>query len=566
MSGSETQNPPPQGQQDEAELLRAFGLHKAGEFAAALEIYEAVLRRDPANASCLNLMGSALGALGRPADAAHAIRAAIEFKPSAASYRVNLGVVLRAMGQAAEAADTYRTAIALAPDNAAAHGNLGNALRDLGQLDEALACCMRAVALKPDDVELLLNAADLRQATKDFQGAVELYDAALRLAPRHALALRCKSAALLSQGDIPRAIECARLARERDPQDPAGCNNLGLALQAAGRHDEALDVFAQALSLAPDNAAAQMNSAICNLVRGDFADGFQRYEWRWQASKEKLPDAGVPQWRGEGDIAGKRILFHAEQGFGDTIQFARYAKLAVARGASVVLSVPPALVRLMAGMPDVAEVVAHGETLLPVDLQCPVMSLALAFGTRIETIPAEIPYLRADAAVVEVWRKRLGAKTKARIGLVWSGNAAHRNDRNRSVPLAALAPILEARCEFVSLQKDLRPDDGAFLARNPQVRYFGYLLDDFSETAALAANMDLVLCVDTSVLHLVGAMGIAALALIPFNPDWRWLLERNDTPWYPTVRLVRQTRPGDWSDCLATVARELRHLTAVRDQ
>ena len=554
------QNLQPQGPQEDAEIRRAFELHKAGEIAAALEIYTSVLHREPANASCLNLVGSALQALGRQGDAVTAIRAAIEINPLSASYRINLGVALRTMGREAEAADAYRAAIALAPENAVAHGNLGNALRDLGQFDAALACCMRATALKPDDVEFLLNAADLRQQTKDFSGALELYAAALQLAPAHAPALRSKSAALLSQGEISDAIECARLARECDPQDPAGCNNLGLALQANGRHAEALDVFTQGLSLAPENAAAQMNSAICNLVRGDFDVGFRHYEWRWQAAKEKLPDTGVPQWRGEGDIAGKRILFHAEQGFGDTIQFVRYAKLAVGRGASVVLSVPPALARLMVGMPDVAQVVAYGESLPPVDLQCPVMSLPLAFGTRLETIPSDIPYLRADTAAIEVWRKRLGAKTKARIGLVWSGNAEHRNDRNRSISLSVLAPALDTRCEFFSLQKELRPDDGDFLAHNSLVQNFGEHLGDFADTAALAANMDLVVCVDTSVLHLVGAMGIYAFALIPFNPDWRWLLDRDDTPWYPSVRLIRQSRPGDWASCLAVVHTELCRL------
>ncbi len=556
MFGSETHNPP----RDEAELRRALELHKAGKIAASLEIYDAVLGRDPANATCLNLQGLALGALGRQGEAAQAIRAAIALKPSAASYRINLGVVLRAMGQAADAADAYSAAISLAPDNAVAHSNLGNALRDLGRYDAALASCMRAVALKPDDVEFLLNAADLRQQMQDYGGALDLYDAALRAAPMHAPALRSKSAALLALGDVAAAIGLAQLAFERDPRDPVGCNNLGLALQAGGRHAHAQDVFAQALLLDPNNAAAQMNVAICDLVRGDFDAGFKRYEWRWQAAKERLPDAGVPQWRGEGDIAGKRLLFHAEQGYGDTIQFARYATMAAARGARIVLSVPPPLKTLLAGIGGVETAIAQGETLPPVDLQCPVMSLPLAFGTRLATIPAEIPYLRADKAATEQWRKRLGAKTKARIGLVWSGNPAHHNDRNRSMPLSAFAPFFDMQLEFVSLKNELRPDDRAFFDRGAPVRHFGEELQDFGDTAALAANMDLVVCVDTSVLHLAGAMGIDTLALIAFNPDWRWLLERRDTPWYPTVRLLRQSRPGDWSNCLADVGKELRRF------
>lgn len=546
---------------DDAKLRRAFAIHKAGDAAKALALYEEVLAAAPAHAGCLNLAGLAAQDLGQFSRAEAALRAAIAASPGVAAYRTNLAALLRAAGHSKQAAEIGRAAVALDPGNASAHNNLANALRDLGQFDAAIAHGRQAVALQPDDADICANLADILQAADDLDAALAQYDAALRLAPKNWWALRNKASAMFAIGDVSGAIACGQEALKVAPNDAATHHNLGLACLADGQHARALAAFARAKELQPAYAQAHFGTALCQLVQGNFGAGFRNYEWRWQAKGDALWEPGVPQWRGGSDIAGKRLLLFAEQGLGDTIQFARYARLAAERGAYVVLRVPGTLQALAAGVPGVAAAIAENDPLPPVDLCCPLLSLPLAFGTRVETIPAGTPYLRADPTRVARWRERLGEKKGPRIGLVWSGNANHRNDRRRSIPLGELLAIVRDGIEFVSLQNELRATDSAILENDGRIRHFGDLLADFSDTAALAVHMDFVVSVDTSVLHLVGALGIRGLALIPFDPDWRWLLAREDSPWYPTLRLARQTRLGDWSHCLAVASAEVGRLS-----
>jgi len=273
---------------------------------------------------------------------------------------------------------------------------------------------------------------------------------------------------------------------------------------------------------------------------------------------------GRPLWLGEFPPVRKTVLLHAEQGLGDTIQFARYVPLVAAAGARVVLEVPPALTRLMATLDGAAAIVPHGEAPPPFDLHCPLGSLPLVFKTEPATVPAKIPYLAAADADVKKWSERLGAIGRPRVGLVWSGNASHPNDRNRSIAFAALTPLFDAPAHFVSLQRDLRPADAESLSAESRVTHVGDALDDFADTAAVLALCDLVIAVDTAVAHLAGAMGRPLWVLLPFAPDWRWTLTGETTPWYPAARLFRQHAGGDWPAVIARVGAALDVFTSPR--
>jgi hypothetical protein len=332
-------------------------------------------------------------------------------------------------------------------------------------------------------------------------------------------------------------------------------------LQQLRRDEEALACYHEAWKLDPDHGAARRSAAYCRLLMGDFAQGWMQHESRWEASDVvfRRRHADRPLWLGVEPVAGKTVLLHAEQGFGDTLQFCRYASLVAARGATVVLEVPAALKTVLASLHGVSRVVSESDTQLPFDFQCPLMSLPLAFGTDLNTVPAETPYLRADADRVQTWKARLdeaGGRGRLRIGLAWSGNPHHKNDENRSMSLATLAPLYGLDATFVSLQPDVRQDDAGVLAQSGILDFRGELRD-FADTAALMQALDLVISVDTSVAHLAGALGRPLWILLPRVPDWRWLLDREDSPWYPGARLFRQDRPGDWPVVIEHVAQAL---------
>jgi hypothetical protein len=311
-----------------------------------------------------------------------------------------------------------------------------------------------------------------------------------------------------------------------------------------------------ALQHQPGNAEAHWNRGLLHLQQGRYAEGWPGYEWRWQVahlsvSRQRRPFS-QPLWLGREDLAGKTILLHAEQGLGDTLQFCRYADMVAARGARVILEVPPALLELMRTLAGPAEVLARGAALPPFDVHCPLMSLPLAFGTTLATVPAPASYLRADAAKAAAWDGLLGPGDRLRVGVAWRGSQAHKDDDRRSIDFAVFAGALSPACEFVSLQDRHRPEDAALLAASP-VRDYGSRLADFSDTAALCAAVDLVITVDTSIAHLAGALGKPVWILLAANADWRWLLGRTDSPWYPSARLIRQQPGESWAAVLADV-------------
>ena len=417
------------------------------------------------------------------------------------------------------------------PDYAAALNNRGNTLKELKRFDEALASFDRALAVRPDYADALNNRGNTSKELKRFDEALASYDGALAVRPEHAEAL----------------------------------NNRGNSLNEQKRFDEALASYDRALAVRPDYADAHWNESLVRLLTGDFARGWEKFEWRWKNESLNLSPRNFaqPLWLGENGIAGKTILLHSEQGLGDTIQFCRYAPLVAARGARVLLQVPESLQDLMASLAGVAQVIGSTSKLPDFDLHSPLLSLPLAFGTRLDTIPSATPYLSASSESVRSWNISLGLKYRPRIGLVWSGNPAHKNDHNRSIKLETLLPLLDIDATFVSLQKDIHADDASVLKDRSDLLNFGDKLKDFSETAGLVSNLDLVISVDTSVAHLAGALAKPVWVLLPFLSDWRWLLDRDDSPWYPTARLFRQHAAGDWSGVVGDVGVELKKRLCV---
>jgi tetratricopeptide (TPR) repeat protein len=398
-----------------------------------------------------------------------------------------------------------------------------------GQLVEAEQLCQQIIAGKPDFFDAILLLADIQSK----QGK---NDAALASCDR-ALALRPGSAAAFS--------------------------NRGNVLQALRRYDEALASYDRAVDMRPDFAQAHYNGAICRLLLGDFEGGLEKCEWRWKTAQlsNNRRSFKHPLWLGESEIAGKTILFYDEQGLGDTIQFCRYVPLVAERGGRVILEVQAPLKELMHSLPGTTKILANGAALPDFDLQCPLLSLPLAFGTRLETIPSAVPYLHAPPMGVIAWNARLGPnKRRPRIGLAWRGMPTHKNELNRSIRLSALLPLFDIDATFVSLQKDVRPDERSTLNEHGDLLHFGDALTDFSETAALIANLDLVISVDTSIAHLAGALAKPVWILLPFTPDWRWLLHRLDSPWYPTARLFRQDGSRAWDSVIARVHEALAGL------
>ena len=536
---------------------------------------------------------------GNYAAAEAILRSIAELTPDDPGAHNNLGVALKAQGKFTEAIDCYRRSLALKTDEPGAWNNLGNALKLSGNVDEATASYRRALELDPRHVDAWFNLGTALLERGEVEPAQAAYREVLALNPRHRDALANLGVALRRSGRLDEAIDCGQRAMAIDPRNLTTLRNLCHALDAAGRHeeaeagyrralaldprhaetltglgttlarllrvDEAIATQRQALAIEPDYALAHLNLALALLLSGNLAEGWKEYEWRWRSPEfaEKPFDYPRPQWRGE-DITGRTILLHHEQGFGDTLQFIRYAPLIAQRGARVIAGVQPELARLLRTIPGV-EVITHGAPVPEYHVHASLLSLPLAFGTVLETVPAAVPYLRADPALAARWRERLGAERALKIGLVWAGKASYKQDLMRSLRLADFAPLARLPgIALYSLQKGdraARPED-----RIDGMRFTDCSTDltDFADTAALVANLDLVISADTAVAHLAGAMARPVWLLSRQESEWRWLLGRNDSPWYPTLRLFRQRTRGDWAGVIASVGEALGAIVRAR--
>lgn len=562
---------------------------------AAAGCYREALAADPGNiGACVNL-GYVLKESGQAAEARQWLERAVELEPRHADAHYLLGLLLEETGEQAVVLRHLQAAVESRPEFIIAWSDLCRLHLRNGNLDGVHAVAGRAVAANPDSAELqqLLGNSFLQR--RDYEAALQCYDRALSLQPDFAEAHDSRGLALHELKRFEEALASFGRALERkddyaeahynrgntlrqmlrfeealasydravalNPRLAAACNNRGLVLHDLGRLDAAAASYRQALALEPDNADAHWNLSLTLLLQGDFAAGWQEYEWRWRRTevRDDAPVHDHPLWLGDGDLRGRTILLQAEQGLGDTIQFCRYVPRVAALGANVVLEVQPALVPLLGQVEGVARLVGRGEELPAYDCHCPLLSLPLAFKAGLADITGR-PYLRVPSARGSAWEAILGERSIPRIGLVWSGSTGHQNDRNRSIPFAEFRRIFQRGISYHCLQKEIRPADRAMLAEYPEIRTFAAELRDFADTAALIAQLDLVITVDTSVAHLAGAMGKETWVLLPFMPDWRWLLQRTDSPWYDSVRLFRQPAAGDWQAVLNEVAR----MTAAR--
>jgi tetratricopeptide (TPR) repeat protein len=541
-------------------LQEAVTLQQQGRLREAEKIYTRVLKALPDQFDALNLLGTIKAQRGQAGEAYRLITAALKVNPRAPDAWVNLGIVLHALKRDQEALESFDKALALKPGDADALHQRANALLTLGRAQDALAAVDQVLSLIPRHPHARLNRGLALAALGRHEEALAEFDGALALSPGNPAAHYNRGISLFNVGRYEDAVAAYDSALSIAPDHVKAWNNRGLALQALNRHDEALASYSRALEIRKDYADAHFNQALALLTIGDFRRGFEQYEWRWRRTGMPAHRRGYgrPLWLGEYPLQRHTILLHAEQGLGDTIQFARYVPLVARTGAKVVLEVQPELAPLLGRLEGAAAVVPRGEPLPPFDVHCPLGSLPLALKTEPATIPAGGPYLKADDARIAKWRARIEAPERPRVALAWSGNAQHVNDRNRSIPLSRLAPLCSAASiRFIGIQRELRGEDPEVLAREPRVMQIGAELDDFADTAAVVALVDLVISVDTSVAHLAGALGRPVWVLLPFSPDWRWTLAGESSRWYPTARLFRQPSLGDWDSVVERLRGEL---------
>jgi tetratricopeptide (TPR) repeat protein len=520
----------------------------------ALASFDCALVLQPGYATALINRGAVLYDLRRYEEALENYERALTLRPDSVDALYNSGGVLHELKRYDEAIASYDRALVLRPDLAEAHANRANSLNELKRFDEALSGLDRALALRPNIVEAILNRGNTLNSLKRYDEALATYDRALALHPGHAGVHYNRGTTLHEMKRYEEALTSYDHAVSLQPNYPQALSNRGAALYELIRHKEALASYDRAIGLQPDFPEAHWNAASLCLLTGNFGRGWAEYEWRWQYEAMALAKRNFaqPLWRGEA-IDGQAILLYGEQGLGDAIQFCRYASLVAARGGKVILEVDKRLQELVAGVAGVTQVKSRGDAFPNFDWHCPLLSLPLVFGTQLDTIPSAASYLGASPRKLAGWSDLLGAKNRCRVGLVWSGNAAHKRDQNRSMGLSTLLPILDANATFISLQKDIRPADAALLGQRGDIVQFPDKLVDFSDTAALMAHLDLIISVDTSTAHLAGALGRPVWILLPYLPDWRWLLDRDTSPWYPSARLFRQDETRAWESVVVRV-------------
>jgi tetratricopeptide (TPR) repeat protein len=542
-------------------ILDSLGsaLSQAGRQEEAIEILRQALAQRADYAPTHLTLGNALLRLNRAAEATAAYRAALAIRPEYPEAMWNLSSLLCEDGALDEAIDLARRALVMQPDSALAWNNLGRALHRQNRLDEAADALRHALALAPRFPQAYNDLGGVLLKMKAFDQAIESFNQSLEIEPSGQVHYNI-GLALLEQGKRTEAISACLKARSLGFADANLLNVLGALHHQVGRIDKAIGFFRQALSAQPDFPLAQWNLGVLQLLKGEFREGWQGYEMRWKANSLSLPArySQIDLWDG-GDLKGRRILLDSEQGFGDCFQFVRYIAMISQRGGKPILAVFPELRRLFRMVPSLPEIVCPPQEVPPFDVQCPLGSLPGIFGTTLENIPADVPYLFADPALADRWKGRVPHDGRIKIGLVWSGKAEFKDNAARSMRLEDLAPLGRVPGTwFCSLQKGPAASEAVERPAGLAITDWTAELQDFADTAALIANLDLVICSDTAVAHLAGAMGKPVWLLLSFVPDWRWLLDRDDSPWYPTMRLFRQEKLGDWECPVKQIVRDLR--------
>jgi tetratricopeptide (TPR) repeat protein/ADP-heptose:LPS heptosyltransferase len=543
---------------------RARSASATGDFAGAERTYLAAITADPLSAETWQALGVARARLGRHQTAEEAYREALRLRPDYAEAHNNLGQSLEALGRPAEALSCYQECLRIRPDLAQAHVNLGGLLIKSRRFAEAEGHTERALNLAP-------HSADAHFLHGTVLMALERHGDA-EVALRQAATLNANSWDIHQKlGDTSWILghwQAARASYERalvlQPGNALTMGNLGLVLSDLGLLDESLAMFGRSLAIDRNNHEFHRNRALVWLLQGDFARGWPEYEWRFGCVGLPIRPFPRPLWDGS-PLGGRTILVHCEQGLGDTLQFLRYVPMVKARGGRVVLVCQPALKRLLTGLPYVDELIVQGDAIPAFDVHCPLLSLPRIFGTTPDNIPAEVPYLQPDPALTEHWQSRLAAVEGFKIGVAWQGSPKFRKDRERSFPLRRLAPLAElSSVRLVSIQKGPGREQIADEAASAPLLDLGGELDEstgpFLDTAALMKSLDLVITPDTVVAHLAGALGVPVWVALGHVPHWPWLLDRTDSPWYPSARLFRQPQRGDWDAVFRAMTEALSNM------
>ena len=575
---SKTANP---RRQVDTLLHQAVALQQNGAYAEAEDLYREILKVRPKHFDAIQLLGALALQSGRLEEGIELLKKAVAINGMQAPIHSNLAFAYNALRRFKEGLASANRALALQANFVDALNNRGNALAGLDASAEALVSFERALKLRPEFAQGWNNRACVLRDLGRPADALASCDEAIALQPDYADAWSNRANALSDLNRPQDAQLSYQRALEFAPAFADAWNNLGLTLVDLNQHEEALQSYERALSLSPEFAEAHWNASLCLLQLGRLEEGWQKYEWRWKrnriAASQRVFEQ--PLWLGDFAIAGKTILLHAEQGLGDTLQFCRYAARVSGLGAKVVLEVPSELMRLLTNLDGVTQLIEQGQPLPPFDCHCPLLSLPLAFKTELASIPGTTPYLFADTQASQRWAERIARDAEGgglRVGLVWAGGSRphvaelRKNDARRSIALDALRPILDVpHVRFYSLQKGpaaqqltQMPDLGQ------QIVDYTEELADFADTAALVANLDLVISVDTAVAHLAGALGKPVWILNRFDTCWRWMLEREDSPWYPSARLFRQPLLGDWDSAIesARAALAARSESAVASE
>ena len=541
-------------------VARGIALLEGGDLVQAQAIFEAVLVAVPKYFDALHLSGIIAAQSGDYVRAHKWFLRALEVNPKSAQAHGNCGVALYELGQFPEALAHYDAAIRLAPDFAQAHCNRGNALRQLQKVNDAIASYNQAIALQPQYAAAFYNRGVALQEAEQLFAAIESYCQASALEPHNAQTHFNLGDAYHACMQLEPALSCYDKAITLVPSYADAYNNRGLVLRDLGRLDEAVISFSQAIAQDPRHADAHLNMGLTFLLNGDFQSGWELYEWRWKAKGTNLaiPNFEQKMWMGHSSLENKTILIHGEQGLGDVLQFCRYLPQLKNRGAGVLLAVHHSLRALLETLDGVDAFINKGEALPPFDFHCPLLSLPLALQTDLDSIPKSPAYLRADPNKVSEWAMRLGVKTKPRIGVVWSSTSKFKGDAQRSMTFSQFQQALPpSDLQYICLQKEIKESDAGSFSERQDVAFFGDQLHDFSDTAALVDNLDLIISTCTSVPHLSGAMGKPTWVLLGHVPDWRWMLHRDDSPWYPSVKLYRQDASWQWDAVVDRVRQDL---------
>jgi len=500
---------------------------------------------------------------------------AVESKPEASASYFNMGNDCKSKNRSEEAIAWYQRAVSVRPAFAEAYNNMGLVFQENGLLDASIRCFQKAIESDPNLFQAYYNLGVSFASRQDVDGAVLAFQQALALQPDLSMAYNRLGAIFREQGRLDQAISCFRREIEIDPGNAQAYNNLGSTLHDMGDVDEAIRCYQKSLHLRPDHVETRWNLALAQLLTGNYLEGWSGYECRFGRKSHKpssLEITGVPQWDGS-SFVGKRLLVQEEQGLGDNLQFVRYLPMVKERGGTVILMIDKPLVDLFSGLNGVdkmAECSSNEARDVNVDFHIPLMSLPRLFRTTLDTVPAHVPYLGAEGQRVQSWHERLKAFPGLKVGICWQGNPSFKGDRFRSIPLKAFFGLAGLKgVQLISLQKHHGVDQLSDLPGHVSIADFGRFLDEstgaFVDTAALMKNLDLVISSDTAIAHLAGALGVRVWVLLQKVPEWRWGLEGDRCPWYPTMRLFRQSHVGAWGDVFQRVLYELNDLVLNKD-